>query len=137
MLINNRFKTETTPDQEAFGRLSEQGMLLAMLEIQGIDSDATDDWPNDLPEENLNTIYEDYLSAVSWLEYIINPTSPGSALPRSKYLGEWMQHFEWGLLPYAIHLDLKFKFLHARLVKAMMITGTSSVKGCTANQIVR
>ena len=137
MLINNRFKTETTPDQEAFGRLSEQGMLLAMLEIQGIDSDATDDWPKDLPEENLNNIYEDYLSAVSWLEYIINPASPGSALPRSKYLGEWMQHLEWGLLPYAIHLDLKFKFLHARLVKAMGITGTPSIKGGTANQVIR
>jgi len=137
MLINNRFKTETTPDREAFGRLSEEGMLLAMLEIQGIDPDAADDWPKNLPEDELNSIYEDYLSAVSWIEYIINPESSGSTLPRSNYLGVWMQHFEWGLLPYATHLDFKFKFLHARLVKAMKITGTSSIKGCTANQVIR
>jgi len=59
MLINNRFKTETTPDREAFGRLSEEGMLLAMLEIQGIDPDAADDWPKNLPEDELNSIYEE------------------------------------------------------------------------------
>ena len=137
MMINNRFKMETTPQEEAFGRLSEEGMLNAMFECQGILTDVDQDWPRNLPKEELDTIYEDYLSAVCWLDHIINQNSAGNSLPRSKYLGEWMQHFEWGLLPYATSLDFKFKFLHARLVKVMGVHGTPSIKGCTAKEVIR
>ena len=137
MMINNRFKMETTPQEEAFGRLSEEGMLNAIFENQGILIDVDQDWPKNLPSEKLDTIYEEYLSAVCWLEYIINPESVGSSLPRSKYLGEWMQHFEWGLLPYASKLDFRFKFLHAWLVNLMGMAGTPSIKGRTAKEVIR
>ena len=137
MMINNRFKMETTPQEEAFGRLSEEGMLNAIFENQGILIDVDQDWPKNLPSEKLDTIYEEYLSAVCWLEYIINPESVGSSLPRSKYLGEWMQHFEWGLLPYASKLDFRFKFLHAWLVNLMGMAGTPSIKGRTAEEVIR
>ena len=137
MTINNRFKMKTTPQEEAFGRLSEEGMLNAMFENQGILDDLDHDWPKNLPSEKLDTIYEEYLSAVCWLEYIINPESAGSSLPRSKYLGEWMQHFEWGLLPYASKLDFRFKFLHAWLVNLMGMVNTPSIKGCTAKEVIR
>ena len=82
-------------------------------------------------------IYEEYLSAVCWLEYIINPESVGSSLPRTKYLGEWIQHFEWGLLPYASKLDFRFKFLHAWLVNLMGMANIPSIKGCTAQEVIR
>ena len=137
MIINNRFKMKTTPQEEAFGRLSEFGMLLALLEIQCVDSEPADEWPKSLPDNELATTYEDYLSAVCWLEYIINPESVGSSLPRSKYLGEWMQYFEWGLLPYASKLDFRFKFLHAWLVNLMGMAGTPSIKGRTAKEVIR
>ena len=45
MIINNRFKMKTTPQEEAFGRLSEEGMLSAMFEVQGIIADVDQDWP--------------------------------------------------------------------------------------------
>ena len=135
-MINNRFKMETTPQEEAFGRLSEEGMLNAMFENQGILIDVDQDWPKNLPSEKLDTIYEEYLSAVCWLEYIINPESAGSSLPRSKYLGEWIQHFEWGLLPYASKLDFRFKFLHAWLVNLMGMVNILSIKGCTAKEVI-
>ena len=53
MMINNRFKMETTPQEEAFGRLSEEGMLNAMYECQGILTDVDQDWPKMLPMEEL------------------------------------------------------------------------------------
>lgn len=137
MTINNRFKMKTTPQEEAFGRLSEEGMLNAMFENQGILDGLDIDWPKNLPSEKLDTIYEEYLSAVCWLEYIINPESAGSSLPRSKYIGEWMQHFEWGLLPYASKLDFRFKFLHAWLVNLMGMVNTPSIKGRTAKEVIR
>ena len=137
MTINNRFKMKTTPQEEAFGRLSEEGMLNAMFENQGILDGLDIDWPKNLPSEKLDTIYEEYLSAVCWLEYIINPESAGSSLPRSKYLGEWMQHFEWGLLPYASKLDFRFKFLHAWLVNLMGMVNMLSIKGRTAKEVIR
>ena len=137
MMINNLFKMETTPQEEAFGRLSEEGMLNAMFENQGILDGLDHDWPKNLPSEILDTIYEEYLSAVCWLEYIINPESAGSSLPRSKYLREWMQHFEWGLLPYASKLDFRFKFLHAWLVNLMGMVNTPSIKGRTAEEVIR
>ena len=137
MTINNRFKMKTTPQEEAFGRLSEEGMLNAMFENQGILDGLDIDWPKNLPSEKLDTIYEEYLSAVCWLEYIINPESAGSSLPRSKYIGEWMQHFEWGLLPYASKLDFRFKFLHAWLVNLMDMVNTPSIKGRTAKEVIR
>ena len=137
MTINNRFKMKTTPQEEAFGRLSEEGMLNAMFENQGILDGLDHDWPKNLPSEKLDTIYEEYLSAICWLEYIINPESAGSSLPRSKYLGEWMQHFEWGLLPYASKLDFRFKFLHAWLVNLMGMANTPSIKGRTAKEVIR
>ena len=137
MMINNLFKMETTPQEAAFGRLSEEGMLSAMLEVHGIIADVDQDWPKNLSKEELDTNYEEYLSAVCWLEYIINPESAGSSLPRSKYLGEWMQHFEWGLLPYASKLDFRFKFLHAWLVNLMGMVNTPSIKGRTAKEVIR
>ena len=137
MTINNRFKMKTTPQEEAFGRLSEEGMLNAMFENQGILDGLDHDWPKNLPSEKLDTIYEEYLSAICWLEYIINPESAGSSLPRSKYIGEWMQHFEWGLLPYASKLDFRFKFLHAWLVNLMGMANTPSIKGRTAKEVIR
>ena len=45
MIINNRFKMKPTPQEEAFGRLSEEGMLNAMLEVQGIIADVDQDTP--------------------------------------------------------------------------------------------
>ena len=137
MIINNRFKMKTTPQEEAFGKLSEEGMLNAMLEVQGIIADVDQDWSRSLPDTDLDAIYEDYLSAVCWLEYTINPESVGSSLPRSKYLGEWMQHFEWGLLPYAARLDFRFKFLHAWLVNLMSMADTTNIKRRTAKEVIR
>ena len=128
---------KTTPQEEAFGRLSEEGMLSAMLEVQGIIADVDQDWPKNLPDNGLDAIYEDYLRAVCWLEYTINPESAGSSLPRSKYLGVWMQHFEWGLLPFAGILDFRFKFLHAWLVNLMGMAVTPSIKGRTAKEVIR
>ena len=112
------------------------GKWLTLLN-HGILDGLDHDWPKNLPSEKLDTIYEEYLSAVCWLEYIINPESAGSSLPRSKYLGEWMQHFEWGLLPYASKLDFRFKFLHAWLVNLMGMVNTPSIKGRTAKEVIR
>jgi hypothetical protein len=137
MIINNRFKMKTTPQETAFRKLSEEGMLCALFEVQGDIPDVDQDWPKNLPSKELDTIYEDYLSAVCWLEYIINPDSAGHSLPRSKYLGEWMQYFEWGLLPYVTYIDFKFKFLHARLVKVMGVHGTPSIKDWAAKEVIR
>ena len=137
MIINNRFKMKTTPQEEAFGRLSEEGMFSAMFEVQGIIADVDQDWPKNLPDNELDAIYEDYLRAVCWLEYTINPESAGSSLPRSKHLGVWMQHFEWGLLPFAGILDFRFKFLHAWLVNLMGMAVTPSIKGRTAKEVIR
>ena len=137
MIINNRFKMKTTPQEEAFGRLSEEGMLSAMLEVQGIIADVDQDWPKNVLDDDLETIYKAHLSAVCWLEFIINPESVGSSLPRPKYLGEWMQHYEWGLLPYASKLDFRFKFLHAWLVNLMSMTDVPSIKGRTAKEVIR
>ena len=86
-MINNRFKIKATPQKDAFARLSEEGMLSALLEAEGVDQDLINNWPKNLSKIKSEIIYEDYLSAVCWLEYIINSESTGSSLPRSKYLG--------------------------------------------------
>jgi len=137
MIINNRFKINTTPQKESFGRLSEEGMLSALLENQGIIAEVDQEWPDNLSVEELDNIYEDYFSAICWLEYNINPESVGFSLPRLKDLGKWMQHFEWGLLPYTAKLDFRFKFLHAWLVNLMSMADTPSIKGRTAKEVIR
>jgi hypothetical protein len=48
-----------------------------------------------------------------------------------------MQHFEWGLLPFAGILDFRFKFLHAWLVNLMGMAVTPSIKGRTAKEVIR
>ena len=135
-MINNRFKMKTTPQEDAFGRLGEEGMLSALLEVQGVNSNADDDWPRNLSDEVLEKTYEDYLSAVCWLEYIINPDCVGSSFPRSKYLGDRIQYFEFGLLPYASQIDFRFQFLHSWLVNLMGIFGIPSIKGCAADDVI-
>ena len=35
-MINNRFKTKATPQEDAFVRLSEEGMLSALLQAEGL-----------------------------------------------------------------------------------------------------
>ena len=135
-MINNRFKIKATPQKDAFARLSEEGMLSALLEAEGFDQDLINDWPKNLSKIKSEIIYEDYLSAVCWLEYIINSESTGSSLPRSKYLGKCIQQFEWGLLPYARQLDYRFKFLHAWLINLMNLVGTASINGCTASEVI-
>lgn len=135
-MINHRFKTKATPQEDAFARLSEGGMLSALLDAEGVDSYLIDNWPDNLSKNKSDIIYEDYLSAVCWLEYIINPESTGSLLPRSKYLGKWIQQFEWGLLPYARQLDYRFKFLHAWLINLMDMVGTTSINGCVASEVI-
>lgn len=135
-MINNRFKTKATPQEEAFVRLSEEGMLSALLQAEGVDSNPIDNWPKNISKNKSDIVYENYLSAVCWLEYIINPESPGSVLPRSKYLGKWIQQFEWGLLPHARQLDYRFKFLHAWLVNLMGLVGITSINGCVAREVI-
>jgi len=136
MLINNRFNTRTTPQEAAFGRLSELGLLSALLERQGEQCEE-EHWPHNLSPANVDELYEDYLSGMCWLEFLLNPESAGHTLHRPRHFGEWMQHFEWGLLPYTKIGDFRFQFLHAWLVKLMEEIGTPSIKGLTADEVIR
>ena len=131
--MNVLFETRTTPQEEAFLEKVDEGHILALLELHNPEFQ-NQQWPDQIDWDRVDEAYEAYLSGICWLQ---QATEEGHERTSNRYFGEWLRCFEWGLLEYLELRQFRFVYLHAWLVRLMEKHGTTSVKGLTANEVIR